>query len=96
LSGPDHATSEAKSDFDRFRLEMETLGIVAEWRVAKKSDIDWHDRFVVTRRNSWNVPPINTIFRGSYSEAFNTTERPPFEEWWQRGVPISSYLEQRG
>jgi len=89
LSGPAHATTaDSKKDFARFKQEMTNLGIISEWRVVENQDRAWHDRFIVTKHRSWNVPPVNTLFKGDYSEAFSTTERPPFEDWWKRGVPV--------
>jgi len=70
-----------KSDFKRFRREMQTLGITAEWRVVEGRP-EQHDRFLLERSRSWNMPPINTLLKGDYSEISETPERPPFEEWW--------------
>jgi hypothetical protein len=68
LSGPDGANDRAGRDFRRFLDEMAALGIGAEWRVVPNQDRDWHDRFIVTEGRAWNVPPINTVYHGRYSE----------------------------
>ena len=39
--------------------------------------MDWHDRFILGRSQAWNVPPVNTLFKGDYSEASKTPTRPP-------------------
>jgi hypothetical protein len=87
LSGPANADAKAAKDWKRFHTEMTALGITAEWRVAPQP-LGWHDRFVISRRQSWNVPPVNTLYRGDYSEASRTPTRPPFERWWLEGVPL--------
>jgi hypothetical protein len=89
LSGPDQVTDKADKDWKRFRAEMASLGIAAEWRVVQKP-LPFHDRFIVSRKQAWNVPPINTLYKGDYSEASRTTVRPPFEKWWSDGVPLAT------
>ncbi|MFN2641340.1 MAG: hypothetical protein ABR548_05510 [Actinomycetota bacterium] len=88
LSGPANATADATSDFKRFKAEMATAGITAEWRVVPKDKMTWHDRFIVSKNETWNVPPINTLYKGDYSEAGRSEARPPFDTWWQEGNPI--------
>jgi hypothetical protein len=67
---------------------MKALGIRVEWRIVQTADRDWHDRFIVSRDAAWNVRPLNTIYKGDYSE-FGQTQRPPFEEWCKKGVPLA-------
>jgi hypothetical protein len=87
LSGPAQATDAAK-DYKRVQAEMKELGIAVEWRIVQTADRTWHDRFIVTRGKALNVPPLNTIYKGDYSE-FARTDRPPFESWWNTGKPLS-------
>ena len=76
-------------DFKRFKDEMGALGITAEWRImGGKRDL--HDRFILERSRAWNMPPVNTLLKGDYSEISETPNRPPFEEWWARGVDLLS------
>lgn len=79
-------TEDALGDLKRFRREMKHLGITVEWRVAPKKDIDWHDRFIVGRNQAWNVPPVNTLQTGDYSE---------LEKWWAEGTPLADWLNQQ-
>lgn len=81
----DHAT---RKDFKRFSAEMTQRGINAEWRTIRQADMVWHDRFILGRRQAWNVPPVNTLLKGDYSEASRTPTRPPFDRWWQIGQPL--------
>jgi hypothetical protein len=88
LSGPDGVNEGAVRDFRRFQEEMGALRIAAEWRVVPNQDRDWHDRFIVTEGRAWNVPPINTVYQGRYSE-IGQAAMPPFDRWWAKGAPIS-------
>lgn len=89
LSGEKAVDATARSDFKRFRTEMSNRGIRSEWRVIPPQDVDWHDRFILGRRQTWNVPPINTLHKGDYSEASRTPTRPPFEKWWDLGTALT-------
>lgn len=92
LSGPANATADTHKDMKRFTAEVKSLGISAEWRVVPKRDLDWHDRFILGRNQTWNVPPVNTLHKGDYSELARTRRRPPFETWWGRGVILADWI----
>ncbi len=94
LSGPANATEDALKDLKRFTREMKHLGIAVEWRIVPKKDLDWHDRFILGRNQAWNVPPVNTLHKGDYSE-LNRTRRPPYETWWAKGVPLADWFNQQ-
>lgn len=79
-----------RDDFIRFRDEMKTRQITVELRILCNKDIlnDIHDRWIVSKNSAFNIPPIDTIFQGQYSEMKQTENRPPFEEWWSKGLDI--------
>jgi hypothetical protein len=77
-----------KTDWQRFKKEMKALGIEAEWRLVPPKSLDLHDRYIVGRNTVWNVPPVNSIHKGDYAEAFKTPNRPPFDRWWQEGTAL--------
>jgi hypothetical protein len=77
-----------REDFGRFRSEMKALGINAHWRVGRQRDK--HDRFLLEQARTWNMPPINTLLKGDYSEISETPNRPPFEDWWSEGTDLMS------
>lgn len=56
LSSETSDNERTRSDFGRFAQEMSFRGIAAEWRVIEKKKMKWHDRFIVGRRQAWNVP----------------------------------------
>jgi hypothetical protein len=54
--------------------------------VIPAKDMACHDRFILGggRGQAWNVPPVNTLYKGDYSEASRTPMRP-LERRWQSG-----------
>ena len=79
-----------RRDFSRFREEMKTRQITSELRVICDKNLlrKIHDRWILSEKACFNIPPINTIFQGQYSEMKKTKNRPPFEEWWEKGLDI--------
>lgn len=84
-SGADVLNERAGRDFKRFSMELSQKGVETEWRVDHLRD--WHDRFLLDPKGGYNVPPINTLFKGDYSEILPVAARPPVEDWWDRGRP---------
>lgn len=76
----------AKKDFDKFAQEMAAKGIRCEWRVDAQHD--WHDRWLADDKLTTNMPPVNTLFKGDYSEMLPASQRPPLEDWWKRSQPL--------
>jgi hypothetical protein len=69
---------------------MNNLGIAAEWRVVPAGVLDLHDRYIISRSRTWNVPPVNSLHKGDYSEILATPTRPPFDKWWHQGASLTS------
>jgi hypothetical protein len=89
VSSPREVDQATQTDWKRFRSEMRALGIEAEWRVAKPGTLGLHDRYVIGRRQVWNLPPVNSLHKGDYAEAFKTPNRPPFALWWAAGTHMT-------
>lgn len=87
LSGPANVDQRAKHDFTRFREELSNKGIAAEWRILREFS---HDRFIISKNRCYNVPPINSLLRGQYSEISQTPNEPPFKQWWEKAIPIEN------
>jgi hypothetical protein len=81
-------TAKSYKDYKRFVEEMALKGVSVEWRVDNSRD--WHDRFLVHQSGSYNVPPVNNLFQGQYSEILPSSEAPPVDEWWNRSTPRAS------
>jgi hypothetical protein len=81
-------TEKARANFTRFRDELAARGASAEWRVDAQADRDWHDRWLLGGDVAYNMPPVNTLFKGDYSEMLPTPNRPPVDEWWSRAQSL--------
>lgn len=88
LSGPDNVDPRARRDFSRFKEELANKGIAAEWKILKGFS---HDRFIISKNHCYNVPPLNSLLRGQYSEISATPNEPPFEQWWQQAISINEF-----
>jgi hypothetical protein len=49
-----------------------------------------HDRWIISNNRIFNIPSPDIIARGQYSEIKITTNRPPFENWWNNSYDIIS------
>ncbi|AFV24996.1 hypothetical protein Mpsy_2795 [Methanolobus psychrophilus R15] len=92
LCGNSHIDEKMKSDFKRFKEEMKSRGINTECRVIldKTTFHDIHDRWIISKSAIYNVPPINSIYKGQYAEIKTTDKKPPFEEWWKKATELLS------
>lgn len=79
-----------KNEFNRFKKEMEIRGIKIECRVIIDKTLfhDIHDRWIISENVTYNLPPINSIYKGQYSEIKITEQIPPFNNWWEKGLDI--------
>jgi hypothetical protein len=90
VSSPREVDEATRKDWKRFRTEMQALGITAEWRVAAPGTLGLHDRYVIGRRQVWNLPPVNSLHKGDYAEAFASPNRPPFDQWWNAATELGT------
>ncbi|MDA0525798.1 hypothetical protein [Methanococcoides alaskense] len=92
LTGNPHIDEKMKNDFKRFKEEMKNRGIDAECRVIldKGTFHDIHDRWIISKDLIYNVPPINSIYKGQFSEINITNKMPPFEKWWDSATELFS------
>ena len=92
LSGTAQVNESAKRDFELFQREMLSKNIRSEWRVildvATLGQI--HDRFIISQQIVYNVPPVNSIFKGQLAEiSLGSSSVPPqFEQFWAHGKEI--------
>lgn len=88
LSGPANVTRDLKDDYKRFRQEMkDKRGVDVEWRILTKKDAaNHHDRVFFADGMARNIPPLNTILKGSTGEILQSGMDPAeFEAWWALG-----------
>ena len=79
-----------RDDCIRLTAELKSRQIKFELRVLCDRGIfdKIHDRWILSKDLVYNIPPIDAIFRGQFSEVKETTNRPPFEEWWSQSYDI--------
>jgi len=79
-----------RDDCVRLTAELKSRQIKFEMRILCDRQIfdKIHDRWVLSKDSVYNIPPIDAIFRGQYSEVKETTNRPPFKEWWSQSYDI--------
>jgi hypothetical protein len=91
LSGPENVDAPLRSDFKRFRREMlGTRRIHAEWRVlSRREAANHHGRFFLSEGLARNIPPLNSILKGSTDEILpSEISVDDFERWWKTGKDI--------
>lgn len=83
-------------DFKRFKEELQYRKIQSELRVICEKSLlnNIHDRWIISDSICYNVPPVEAIFRGQYSELKQTTNRPLFADWWKIGFDILSQWQE--
>ncbi|WP_312701880.1 hypothetical protein [Sedimentibacter sp.] len=72
ISGTDNLTQSAKSDFVRLRDELKYRNIIVDWRIIDAGDFKWHDRWLISDTNCFNIPPVLALIRGQRSEIIKT------------------------
>lgn len=92
LSGPANIDAHVQDLYVRARREWKARrGIDLAWRVLSHSKSgEHHDRFLLSEDLSRNLPPLNSILRGSTSEiTVSELTAEEFDEWWAEGQDLS-------
>ena len=91
-----NADEKMRSNFKRFKEELENKGIICEMRVVVDSKIygEYHDRWLISNNINYNLRSGEVAKRGQYAEIKPTENRPPFEEWWQSYLDIISHWDE--
>ena len=79
-----------RESFKKFRSENKEKGILCELRVIIDDRLasNIHDRWIITKNTTYNVPSTDVIARGQYSEIKGDANRPDFEAWWDQSLDI--------
>ena len=72
------------NQFKSFQEEMKKNGIDCKLRVIVDKDLHYklHDRIIEGKNVVYNVPSAKQVDKGQYSEIKKTSNKPPFDEWW--------------
>jgi hypothetical protein len=86
LTSVDKADESLRRLFKDFRNEMKNNQTFCELRVIVDSKLksSIHDRWIVSKNNSFNIPSPDVVARGQYSEVKKTDNTPPFDDWWNK------------
>ena len=89
LLAKQNADEKMKSDFKRFKNEMEkTRGIECQMRVMNKEISDEiHDRYLICPNQSYNIVSGDTARRGQVGD-ISECARPDIERWWEASYDI--------
>jgi hypothetical protein len=76
--------------FKDFREEMlKKKNVNCELKIMNnKLGSSIHDRWIITKDSNFNIPSPDFIARGQFSEVKSTSNRPPFEKWWDDSLDI--------
>jgi hypothetical protein len=91
ISGDQNKTQSAMNEFLRLKTELHNKGITIEWRIVIDQNIlsSFHDRWLCDASNVWNIPPVNTIFKGQESEMLKTSNKPNISKLLKQSTAIN-------
>ena len=81
---------ELKDLFLKFRKEIEIISnIRVELRIMPREvAATVHDRWLISKNSCYNLPSVDVMKRGQFSEINPTINRPPFDELWYKSIDI--------
>ena len=76
--------------FEDLKEELKGKDVKCELKVItdNKLKAQIHDRWIISENLCYNIPSTDTVARGQYSEVKETTNKPPFNEWWERSKEL--------
>src|SRR5919197_6164823 len=54
-----------------------------------------HDRWIISKNASFNIPSPDVVTRGQYSEVKKTGNITPFDDWWNNRLDIIDVRQSR-
>jgi hypothetical protein len=90
ISGETNKTQSAVNEFLRLKSELHSKGTNIEWKIITDQSTlsSFHDRWLCDSNNAWNIPPINSVFKGQESEMLETTNRPNINKLLKNSVSV--------
>lgn len=78
ISSEANKTQSAANEFLKLKAEFHYRGINIEWKIISDQNIlsSFHDRWLCDSKDAWNIPPVNSIFKGQESEMLMTSNKP--------------------
>jgi hypothetical protein len=90
LTGIEHIDDNVRNDFKRLKKELQNKGIAIEHRIMIDKSLvnSIHGRWFITKKYTYNIPPINTILQGQSDEIILREKGPDFNKWWNSSCDI--------
>jgi hypothetical protein len=90
LTSKNKVDLDLRNEFKDFKKEMDHLGIISEMRVMIDTKLasTIHDRWIISNNICFNVPSVDVIERGQYSEIKISDNQPPFDIWWNNSSDL--------
>jgi len=78
ISGEANKTQSAVNEFLKLKGELHNKGTNIEWKIITDQNTlsSFHDRWLCDSKDAWNIPPVNSIFKGQESEMLRTSNKP--------------------
>jgi len=90
FSSGGHCTEGAKQNYVRLKQELANKGIKLEWRLIDDALLrKLHDRWIFNGATAYNVPPVNSIFKGQEAEFIKTSNRPDIMIYLNNSVLVA-------
>ena len=90
ISGEANKTQSAVNEFLKLKGELHNKGTNIEWKIITDQNTlsSFHDRWLCDSKDAWNIPPVNSIFRGQESEMLKTTNMPNINKLLKKSVSV--------
>ena len=79
-----------RHSFERFKKEFKDDNIECEMRIIADNSLasEIHDRWILSKNASFNIPSPDIVARGQCSEVKKTNNTLPFEDMWKNSLDI--------
>ncbi len=90
LMSIDKVNENLRDSFKDFHNELKDKGISSSLNVITdpRTKSKFHDRWILSENVSYNIPSMDVIMRGQYSEIKLTDSKPPFDLWCKNSKDI--------
>jgi len=91
ISSDANKTQSAMNEFIRLKTELNNKGINIQWNIVTDQNIlsGFHDRWICDSSTIWNIPPVNSIFKGQESEMLRTSNKPNINKLLKNSVSVT-------
>lgn len=88
ISGSENCTQSAYSDYFALKSELKERKVDLTWRIVNDSTFKWHDRWLISDKTCFNIPPILAIIRGQRSDIIQTKKTLDVRPFLEASIPV--------